>query len=382
MTKRIDAVLAGAIERGEVAGVVAVAINRDSTVYEEAFGKQRVADDVDMRVDSIFRVASMTKGLTSVAAMQLVDSGELALDEPAGHVHPELAELSVIAGDSGLRPAARPVTLRHLLTHTSGFAYPFTSPELLSYMNTHDIPHVVSNGRNIRIPLLFDPGERWQYGVSTDWVGELVEYATGMSLPDYMRQHLFEPLRLTDTTFALSDHQEPRLTTIHARSSDGTLVEQKLIPPQPSRSGGAGLLSTGPDYARFLGFMLSDGTFNGERLLSPECMAALVSNQTGAMVAGGWKTAEPDISNDTDFTEGGTARHSLGFFVSTQPSPSGRSADTLSWAGIFNTYYWIDRSQGLAGAIFMQVRPFADETCLRLRDAFEAAVYGSVTRRV
>ena len=373
----IDEVLAAAVERGDVPGVVAIAVDRHGVLYEGAFGKARVAGDVSMQVDSIFRIASMTKALTSVAALQLVERGLLSLDEPADAVLPELGEVNVLTESGDLRPAAERVTLRQLLTHTSGFGYPFTSPELAG--------HLTAGGRtgpgvsNFETPLLFDPGARWQYGVSTDWTGRLVETASGHALDAYMLDNLFGPLGMTDTGFAVPAAAEPRLTSTHLRDPEGSLSEQPMaLPPTPSvLSGGAGLTSTARDYGRFLQLILSGGELEGVRVLNSESMEGLATNQIGDLVAGRWQSASPGLSNDVDFSDGGTARHSLGFLVSGKDSPSGRSAGSLSWAGIFNSYYWIDPKRGLAGATFVQVLPFFDRLSLQLLESFERAVYGS-----
>lgn len=374
ISSAIDSVLREAVERNDVAGVVAVAVNASGTTYEGAFGRQRVAEGVDMRFDSVFRIASMTKGLTSTAAMQLIEGGKLDLDAPAAEIVPEIAEIQVLDGDD-LRPPARPITLRHLLTHTSGFANGFTSSALKRYMAAQEDP---GDAMTMETPLLFDPGERWQYGVSVDWVGRLVERASSQTLPEYMSEHVFSPLGMVDTEFGLRDDQEPRLTSTHRRLEDGTLTENPVTLPQPNRRGGSGLSSTAPDYARFLRMILGRGDFEGTRLLSAPSIEAMSINQIGPLTAGAWQSVGPYLSNDIDFSDGGTAGHSLGFVVGQRDGEHGRRAGTLSWAGIFNTYYWIDRASDVAGAIFVQVLPFGDAICLRLRDEFERAVYTSV----
>jgi CubicO group peptidase (beta-lactamase class C family) len=375
----IDSVLTGAVERRDVPGVVAIAVNGDGAVYRGAAGKARVAGDTEMRLDSIFRIASMTKALTSVAAMQLVERGELSLDEPAESVLPELADLTVLTDEGDLRPPSRPVTLQDLLTHTSGLAYPFSSTKLARHADKIGASGAAAGGSGFDRLLVSDPGERWQYGFSTDWAGRLVEAASGLTLDEYMRRHVFGPLAMPDTSFRGYGPEEPRLTSVHSRSEDGALTEQPVVQPPPPAtfSGGAGLSSTAPNYAQFLRLMLGDGALDGARLLGPESMEALCTNQIGNLVAGRWLTGAPDLANDVDFSEGGTTGHSLGFLVSSEPSPTGRSAGCLSWAGILNTYYWVDRARGIAGATFVQVRPFFDAVSLRLRDDFATAVYQS-----
>lgn len=376
MTTVIDSVLSSAVARGDVPGVVGIAVNRRGVTYEGAFGKARVAEDIDMTTDAIFTIASMTKGLTSLAVMQGVDDGKLSLDEPAGDIHPELAGLSVLTPERGLRPAASRVTLRQLLTHTSGFAYEFSSTSLVEGLAALQIPGFDADGSlNIRVPLLFDPGVRWHYGAGIDWAGELLEKASGSSLPAYLSDRVFGPLGMTNTTFGVSGANESLRPTVHVRLPDAALAEEPLAPAKPNRSGGGGINSTAGDFARFLQFMLGDGDWDGRNLLSAESLSGLCSDQIPGKTAGAINTGVPAMSCDADFTEGGTAGHSLGFIYSREAGPTGRSAGTLSWGGLFNTYYWIDRAKGVAGATFAQVLPFADERCLRMHAAFETAVY-------
>ncbi len=373
----MDKVLVAAVERGDVPGVVAIAVNHDGVLYEGAFGKARAAEDVPMGTDSIFRIASMTKALTSAAAVQLVEQGRLSLDAPASAVLPELAGLELLTLSGDLRLAAKPVTLRQLLTHTSGFAYPFTSAALAAHLATKGITG--PGGGDIRTPLLFEPGTRWQYGVSTDWAGRMVEAASGQTLDAYMRDNLFAPLGMPDTGFSVPPADGARLTSTHTRGEDGSLAEQPVtVPgPPPVFSGGGGLTSTARDYARFLRLILNGGELDGVRVLGPQAMEGLLRNQIGDSVAGRWETGAPAFSHDTDFSMGGTAGHSLGFVVSRVDSPTGRAAGSLCWAGIFNTYYWIDPARGLAGATFTQILPFCDPQSLGVLDSFERAVYST-----
>ena len=372
MTSTLQAVLDRAVEQGKVAGITAAAVNRDDTIFAGAAGRARVADGVEMRVDSIFQIFSMTKAIASLAAMQLVEQGALDLDAPGGRLLPALAGPNVLGEDGSLRPATRPVTLRQLLTHTSGFGYAGTSDRLARFLAER------GPGSDVDTPLLFEPGERWLYGVSTDWAGRMVEAASGITLDAYLDGHILRPLGMRDTTYALSDDQVARHVSMHRRRDDGGLDERPFTAPQPRVGGGSGLASTARDYARFLRFMLTDGALDGTRLLSLASMATFTANHTAEIVAGEWKTAAPETSNDVAFSDGGTARHSLGFLRAGRDVPGARAQGSLSWAGIANTYFWIDRRTGVAGTVFMQVMPFADPTCLGVLDEFERTLYATV----
>lgn len=375
MTESIERVLSAAVERGDVAGVAAVAVTRDEHVYEGAHGQSRAGEGRQLELDSIFRLASMTKVIASAAVMQLVEREQLSLDGLASEVCPELAELMVLREDGSLTPAARPITLRHLLTHTSGLAYPIWNRRLTEYRRSlGDAASPDDPG-----PLLFDPGEQWQYSTATDWAGHMVEAVSGQRLDAYVDEQISGPLGMSDAGFELPAASEQRMSAVYRRpDGGGPLEEQPFEAPAPNYGGGAGMISTAPDYARFLRMMLRDGELDGVRVLSPASVAALATDQIAGIVAGRGSTAMPRMSNDFDASEGGTAGHGLGGIVSRQSSPGRRAAGTLSWAGIFNTFFWIDRARGVAGALFTQILPFWDASVRDLLEEFEAAVYAEV----
>lgn len=383
---QIDAVLRRATEAGEVPGVVATAATDKGVFYEGAFGTRDLAKGPAMTPDTIFRIASMTKAVTSVAAMQLVEQGKLQLEQPIGDVLPELSAPQVLEGfdDAGaprLRPAKRPITLRHLLTHTAGFGYETWDADLVRYVNASGTPPT-STGKlaSLRLPLVFDPGERWEYGINMDWAGRAVEAVSGQPLEVYFREHIFAPLGISDTSYAASSAQQSRLVTIHQRKPDESL-EPVAAPNPPWRefwSGGGGLNSTGHDYLVFLQMLLGQGRINGTQLLRPETVALMGRNQIGDINAGILKTAKPQLSNDVDFFPGIPCKWGLGYMINTQPGPNGRSANSLTWAGIYNTYYWIDPQKHVAGVIMTQILPFADHKAVKLYGEFENAVYDAL----
>jgi methyl acetate hydrolase len=380
----IDAVLRRAVEAGEVPGVVATAATQDGVLYEGAYGRRDLAHGPEMTLDSIFRIASMTKAVTSVAAMQLVENGQIELDQPIGQVLPELAAPQVLAGFDAagkprLRPARQPITLRHLLTHTAGFGYEMLSSDLIRFIQRTGTPSI-STGRlaSLLLPLLFDPGERWQYGINIDWVGRAVEAVSGTPLDVYSREHIFAPLGMTDTGFALSPEQTTRLVHVHQRQADGSLEPISVdMPAQKPEfwAGGGGLYSTGRDYLTFLRMVLGHGHFGGTQLLRSETVATMASNQTGDFEAGIMRTAMPDRTNDFALFPGMRCQWGLGWMITPQPGPNGRSAGSLTWGGIFNSYYWIDPTKLVAGVILTQFLPFADPRALALSGGFERAVY-------
>jgi CubicO group peptidase (beta-lactamase class C family) len=381
----IDAALSRAADAKEVPGVVAMAATNTGVLYEGAFGLRDVVDGPAMTPDSVFRIASMTKAVTSVAAMQLVEQGKLQLDEPIGKVLPELAAPQVLEGfdSSGaprLRPAKRPITLRHLLTHTAGFGYEVWDPDLIRYVSVTGMPSLLTGQlAALRLPLVFDPGERWEYGINIDWVGRAVEAVAGQQLDAYCGAHIFAPLGMTDTGFVPSADQASRLVRVHRRGPDGSLEPITMeISHREFFSGGGGLLSTGRDYLAFLQMLLHQGRFNGAQLLRPETVSQIGQNQIGNLQLGIMKTAMPELSNDVDLFPGVRCGHGLAFVVNAQQGPNGRSAGTLTWAGLFNTYYWVDPQKRVTGVILTQILPFADTRAVKLYGEFERGVYDAL----
>ena len=379
----IDQVLRQAAEARQVPGVVAVAATDKGTLYEGAFGKRNIAQGPDMTLDTVFWIASMTKAVTSTAAMQLVEQGKLQLDQPISDILPELKAPQVLEGfdASGaprLRPAARPITLRHLLTHTAGFSYDVWNADIGRYMKQAGVPGVITVRNDaLKTPLVFDPGERWEYGINIDWAGKAVEKVSGKSLEAYFREHIFAPLGMADTAFKISPSMRERLVTMHARQADGSFQAIEFeIPQEPEFfMGGGGLYSTGPDYLRFCRVFLHEGRLDGAQILKPETVAMMSRNQMGDIKVGLLKTVQPESSNDAEFFPGTAKRWSTAFMINEEEAPTGRSAGSLAWAGLGNTYFWIDPKRRVTGVILTQLLPFADTEVLRLFGRFEGEVY-------
>ncbi len=381
-----DRVLREAADAAKVPGVVAMAASREGPIYQAAFGKRALPSGPAMTVDTVFWIASMTKAITSTAAMQLVERGKLELDRPIRELLPELAAAKVLEGfDAGgepkLRPARRDITLRHLLTHTAGFAYDIWSPDLIRYQERMGIPGVI-NCQNLALttPLLFDPGEKWNYGINIDWVGKAVEKVSGQNLEDYFRDNIFAPLGMRDTAFKLGTGQRARLAGMHARQPDGSLQQMEFeLPQEPEfHMGGGGLYGTAGDYLKFQQMFLHEGRHNGAQVLEPETVRLMVRNHIGDLDVRLLETAMPPYSNDAEFFPGMIKKWGLGFMISTESVPGGRTAGSLAWAGLGNTYFWIDPGEGVAGVILTQLIPFADPKVLELFAQFETAVYAAL----
>src|SRR5689334_20867623 len=375
----LDASLRGAVERKDVPGVVALVTDRERVLYQGAFGVADVATGRPLTADALFRIASMTKPITSLALMQLVEQGRLGLDDPAEKYLPELADLKVFesfdaaSGGYKLRPASRAATVRHFLTHTSGLAYPFTSEIWRDFKPRSGETYPFGG------PLLFDPGERWHYSTSTDVVGRLVEVVSGQKLEDYFRQHIFAPLEMDDTSYTVPEAKGPRMAAQQQRAGahmDGAVELQSpqagLTIAQPV--GGGGLASTADDYGRFMRMLLNGGALDGARVLKADTVALMEQNQIGAVTVPALKSALPR-SADFTFIADGRDKWGLGFLITVDQVPGKRSPGSLSWGGINNTFFWIDPARGIGGVIMMQYLPFADAKALATYDAFERGAY-------
>ncbi len=375
----IDAILKARVDAGDAPGVVAMAATKDAVIYQGAFGVRAKGAPTAMSLDTVFAIASMTKLLTSVAAMQLVERGKLTLEEPAERIDPTLGSPQVLDGFDAkgipqLRPARKPITLRHLLTHTSGFSYQLWDANVVRYGKAaHGNPALP------RTPLMFDPGTRWAYGGSLDRVGRLVEIASGQTLDRYFRDNILAPLGMHDTGYAVSDAQRARQASLHVRKSDGTLVARPLVKQAEPKefSGGGGIKSTAPDFLALLQAILNGGGLPGKRILRPQTVELMSVNQTGDIEAGILKTTKPELSADVDFFPGVRLRWGLAGMINIDPVPEARAAGSQTWAGLYNTYYWIDPASRIAGVIMTQVLPFADRRALGVYRQFERGIYRS-----
>jgi CubicO group peptidase (beta-lactamase class C family) len=325
-----------------------------------------------MTADTLFWIASFTKLVTSIAALQLAEAGELALDQSVASILPDFAELPILDGfdDAGaprLRPAADAPTVRHLLTHTSGLGYPFMDAELARYAELEGIG--LDGAR--RLPRRFAAGARWHYGVSTDWLGAVVEAVAGETLDVVVSRAITGPLSMTDTTFAPGPAQKARAAAVHARLPDGGLVPIDFpLPPPPNFSmGGGGLYSTAGDYLRLLTALLEG------KILNAASREALLANQVGDLQCSVIESSNPVLTNDFEPMPGAPKRWGLGLLINPERGPDGRAAGSGAWAGLANCYYWLDPANGVAGVLLTQILPFADERALRLFSTFERAVY-------
>jgi len=384
MSAALDELLEAGIAKGAAPGVVAATIDRDGTTYLGAAGERSIGTGVDMTADTVGAIFSMTKAITGAAAMQLVEQGRIDLDAPAGTYCEELAAPPMVLdgvdadGQPTMRPAKGDVTLRNLLTHTSGYVYDIWNADMAKWHEATGTPTVLAlRMAGLQTPLAFDPGTQWEYGIGIDWAGIMVERVAGTTLGEYMQEHLFEPLGMLDTAFAHTEDMLARASAVHARLPDSSFAAMDLPAPEDPEfeMGGGGLHSTMGDYARFMRMILNDGELDGVRVLAADTVAQMVTNNMGDLRVKELTSTSPDFSNDAEMFTDVPKSWGLTFQINEEANNTGCPAGTLSWAGLANSYFWIDRTNGVGGCYLSQILPFADEGSINLFYDFQRAVY-------
>ena len=383
---QIDQLLRRMSDAKEIPGVVATAATSKDVIYQGAFGKRDLGKDDPMTADSVFWIASMTKAVTSAGAMQLVEQGKLSLDEPIGKLLPDLASPQVLEGfdakgEPKLRAAKKPITLRQLMTHTAGFCYDMWNGDMGKYLEKTGTPGIITcQHAALKTPIASDPGTRWEYGTNIDFVGKAVEAASGKKLDAYLRDHIFAPLGMSETSFKISDDMRKRLVGMHMRGEDGQLapIPFELEQNPEFHMGGGGLYSTASDYIKFCQMILNKGKGNGNQVLKAETVATMGQNHIGDINVTKMVSAMPVYTNDVDLYPDQEKKWGLSFLINTRKTPEGRSPNSLFWAGLANTYFWIDPSRDVCGVILTQLLPFADRHSLEAFAGLERGVYAGL----
>jgi methyl acetate hydrolase len=386
LKETLDKVLENAVRRaGGVPGVVAMITDREGNIYEGAAGVRDLGKGTPMTTDTVFALFSTTKAITGTALMQLVQEGKVSLDDPVKKYVPEIAEIKVLEGfDADGQPILREpktdITINMLMLHTAGFGYEFFSHEDRKYRDEKGVPSILtSTFDSIKSVLLFEPGERWNYGVNIDWVGKVVEAVRGKRLSEVMAEHIFAPLGMTDIGFTLTPSMMERRATIHRRDQDGDITPQPdlILPQSPEMDmGGHGLYASISEYMKFIRMILNDG----EGVLKPETVAQMSQNGLGELKSGGWISSDPSLANDGEFYPGVQKSWAYTFQVNEDPIPTGRPAGQLMWAGLANLFYWIDRKNGIGGFLATQIFPFQDVASYLGFIEFESAFYNTLKR--
>jgi methyl acetate hydrolase len=367
-----------------VAGAVAMVTDRNSTIYQGASGYRDIASKTPASTDDVFALFSMTKPITGTAVLQLFEQGLLDLDAPAADYVEGIGDLQVIdgfdqQGNPILRPPKRPVTTRMLMLHTAGFGYDFFNHTYNRLGQEHGQPSAISATKeSLMTPLLFDPGEGWEYGSNIDWCGQIIEAITGNRLGEVLQSRIFEPLGIRNTTFEPDDALRQRMAQIYTRDpADSSLspLEMELPAIPEVHMGGHGLYGTIEDYMRFIRMWLNDGAGEFGQVLKPETVKMAVENQLGDRKIPPFTGVIPELSNDAEFFPGQTKSWAMTFMVNDEEAPTGRPANSLAWAGLANLFFWIDRKNGYGGAWATQVFPFGDPVSVGGYLDFETTFY-------
>ncbi|MGR8918123.1 MAG: serine hydrolase domain-containing protein [Gammaproteobacteria bacterium] len=385
MKEQLDEVLRAGIAGGAAPGAVAMAADGSGIIYEGAAGVVGPGRDLPIASDSVFRIASMTKAVTAACVMQLVERGELELDAPARNVAPEIGEAQVLTGfaEDGTpqtRPPASDVTLRHLLTHTSGYSYDMFNGKVGRYMEYAGLPSILTClYDSLRAPLVFDPGTNWEYGIGIDWAGRLVEIVSGKTLATFLEENLAGPLGMRDTSFELREDMRPRLVDAATRTPDGGIapLEFEFETGGDFHMGGGGLYSTAADYMRFTRMLLGRGELDGVRVLKAETVQHMGENSIGDIEVPDFVSDNPALALSGPIFPGQVARWGLSFALNTEDVPGGRAAGSLTWAGVHNTFYWVDPTRDLATVLMMQLLPANDPKVLELLVNYEQTLYAA-----
>ncbi len=379
--ERIDQVLSESVE-SNCPVISASVLSSDTTLYRGDFGLADVSSGKNVEKDSIFRIASMTKAITSACIMQLIEKDKLTLDTKLKEFFPEISERKIIDGfnekkETIYSEASSDITIQQLLTHTSGFAYEIWNKKIAGLVEKGELATAFSGDKEfLKAPLSFNPGSAWEYGIGIEWLGVLVEKISDMTLQEYMKENIFNPLRMVDTSYDVPKEKNERLVKVHGRNGDD-YFEMPFDPPERSAfyAGGGNLVSTLNDYSAFLTMFLNKGKSPNGRILQETSVDLMLSNHTGDLLMTKMHTSAPILSNDVDFFPDTNKSWGLGFMINNKDIENGRPKGSAGWAGLFNSYFWIDPSNKIAAVILMQMLPFAEEGCLKTLKDFEKSIY-------
>jgi methyl acetate hydrolase len=384
VTGKIDEVLQAAVARADVPGVVALAAGDDGVIYEGAAGR-RAADAGDpITPDTMLRIASMTKMVTTTAALQLQERGSLELDAPVEAYRPEFAGLQVLEGFDGDTPLLRPprgqATVRQLITHTAGLGYWFWNSDIDRYEQVTGVPNIMPGSDAVfASPLVSDPGARFEYGINVDWLGRVVEAVSGQSLDAYFQANITGPLGMASTTAAMTEAQRANSAPVHVRGADGSWTVTGIDWAQEPDYWGGGhfLYSTPRDYLAFQRMLLGGGALGDVRILGKTTVDEAFTNQIGRLdFPAAISTAHPELSADVNL--GPDLKWGLGLLLNQARQPGMRAAGSGAWAGLFNTHFWVDPASRVTGSIFSQTLPFGEPAAFQLYVDFEKTLYATL----
>tara|TARA_B110000014_G_scaffold264482_1_gene266709 strand:- start:12558 stop:13715 length:1158 start_codon:yes stop_codon:yes gene_type:complete len=379
--KALNNILSRAV-KDKIPGVAASIISSSNTLYKNQFGYSNYSDKQYLHEDSLYRIASMTKAITSVCILQLMERGKLRIDSKLKDFFPEAGKAKILKGFDAhniplYKNVSADITIKHLLTHTSGFAYEIWNDKILKLMKLGLLSSAFEGSSNfLKAPLVHEPGASWEYGIGIDWLGHLVEKVSDLSLQDYMVKNVFKPLEMNDTSYDIPSHKIDRLSSVHKREDEGFTVLPFEIPKKEDfYSGGGNLISSLSDYSKFLQMILNNGSLNNRQILKKDSIQTMSVSHTSGISLHPMRSVVPFLSNDFDFFQGQKGSWALGFLLSEEDSVSGKPKNSLGSYGLFNSFCWIDKMNDLAGLLIMQMLPFFDEEVVKVLNSFEKNIY-------
>ena len=365
-----------------VPAISAAVLSKDNILYKGYFGFSNIEEKKPVDQNSLFRIASMTKAITSTCVYQQIDRGKLTLNTSLKDYFPEISEKKILDGFDGdgnpvLKEPESDITIGQLLTHTSGFAYEIWNENIAKLVEKGDlVTAFAGNEEFLKAPLVFEPGSSWEYGIGIDWLGVLIEKINECSLQDYMKRNIFNPLNMENTSYDLSEEDHDRVVAVYGRNGDAYMQMPFEVPEKSSfYSGGGNLISNVDDYSSFLKLFLNVGTVNGEKILSEKSVQSMLQSLNKTLEMNTMKTQVPMLSDNVDFFPNTTKSWSPGFMINHEDIQYGRPANSAGWAGLFNSFFWIDQKNDIAALILMQMLPFVEKGCFETLKDFESSIY-------
>ena len=384
--EKINQVIEAALEESNIPYAAYAVTNSKETLFSGSVGYEDLKKTKPLETNAIFRIASMTKALTTSAFMILAKEKDLDLHSPAENYIDNLKSLQVASVENDEIIYSEPetkVTLHQLLTHTSGFGYDFHHETLSHLLLDKKIVDLLDKeGKFLEAPLIEQPGKYWHYGIGLGWIGRIIETLSEQSLNDYMTEKLFKPLEMSNTSFDISTIGEDRLPKIYSIEEDGSLIDisELMSSPQIDKFayGGGGVFSCPDDYAKFLRMFLNGGKANGENVLSIETVKQMTTNQIGELNVPFQPTFNPSIIAPNEWFPGIEKKWGYSFMINSEDVPMRRTKGSCAWSGIMNTFFWFDQQKDIGGTIMMQIAPCYHEKPKQVLKRFEEAIYKSI----
>ena len=385
--KNIDNFLLGTVENLQVPSIAAIIVDQEKILYEGYYGFKNINTQERINHNTLFRIASMTKPITSLCILQLIERGSINLDTNIEDISEKYKKIQIINSFEANNPIytnpTNKIKIKHLLNHTAGYGYEIWDKEINELVTLKLLNSLFDDDSDfLNAPILFNPGSEWKYGINIDVLGDLVEKITNQKLGTFMNENIFKKINMTKTSFDLTKEDFENIAIKHSiNKKNGYIIEDDELEFHNSKksnqfhAGGGGLFSTPRDYSKFMQIFLNQGKLNNHTLLSKENFKNMTTNQIGSLNTNKLNSVMPDISNIADFNPEIQKKFSYGFMINTEKTNEGRPKNSLFWTGLLNTFFWIDLENKIAASIFMQTNPYFSKECVEVFKNFEKKIY-------